>query len=106
MLTTFCRPPRPPLLACRIDLGISSGDDVGSETPAKSARVRELVAAENYDALLEADQLKHAQRHGSALVGFREAPIHFQPTFKVDRKPGFHHKASLAAVVTGATITL
>lgn len=85
----------PPRL--RIDLGIVTQEDVGHETPAKSARVRELVASGSLDELLRADQLKRAQADGAALAGFSEAPITFQPTFKVGREPGFHYKVRVRA---------
>ena len=76
----------------RIDLGITSGEDVGAETPAKSARVHELISAGRIDELLLSDQLKYAQKTGAAFVGFTEAPITFQPTFKVGREAGYHYK--------------
>lgn len=70
-------------------------EDVGHETPAKSARVRELVELGSIDELLRADQLKQAQAEGAALAGFNEAPITFQPTFKVGREDGFRYKVRL-----------
>ena len=76
----------------RIDLGITSGEDLGEETPAKSARVQELIRARNFEELLKSDQLKSAQAAGAVFAGFNEAPITFPPTFKVSRDVGFQYK--------------
>lgn len=53
---------------------------------ASAAQVRDLIRESSYGPLHRADQLCHAQRCGRALVGFREAPLAFPPTFKVLRQ--------------------
>lgn len=52
---------------------------------AAAGSVREMVRRCEWPALHSADQLRHAQRCGHALVGFVEAPFAYEPTFKVKR---------------------
>ncbi|KAF8790383.1 synaptojanin-1-like [Argiope bruennichi] len=46
--------------------------------------VKKLVKAENWAALLAADQLLNSQQSGQAFKDFIEAPINFAPTYKYD----------------------
>ncbi|KAK9312764.1 Endonuclease/exonuclease/phosphatase [Lipomyces starkeyi] len=46
--------------------------------------ISQLVAKNDYDALLFWDQLRNEIKEGSVLVGFQEGPISFQPTYKYD----------------------
>ncbi|KAI0700745.1 inositol polyphosphate phosphatase [Cytidiella melzeri] len=47
-------------------------------------RVRQLAQADDYDALVAADQLRQALDDGSAFAGYEEGPLLFRPTYKYD----------------------
>lgn len=46
--------------------------------------VKELIRQQNWDALLQKDQLKIQQSEGKAFKNFIEKPINFPPTYKYD----------------------
>ena len=48
------------------------------------------MADEKYSLLLEHDQLKREMTRGVVFINYREAPIHFMPTFKVRRNLLLH----------------
>ena len=50
--------------------------------------VHDLLNREQWESLIEMDQLKHAQEGGYAFAGFQEGTISWPPTFKVKRVPG------------------
>jgi hypothetical protein len=52
------------------------------------AAVKQLIDDKDYAAILQHDQLHHSRARGSAWVGFEEADIAFDPTFKVERSVG------------------
>jgi len=54
--------------------------------------VKKYIAEEDWEKLMEHDQLRASQKNGRSFVGFLEGPMHFAPTFKVERRPGVHHK--------------
>uniref|UniRef100_A0A6V2VKM6 Inositol polyphosphate-related phosphatase domain-containing protein n=1 Tax=Emiliania huxleyi TaxID=2903 RepID=A0A6V2VKM6_EMIHU len=62
------------------------------EHEAHHAAVRDLVEEEDWEALWEADQLRHSQRAGDVLARFSEGQYSFPPTFKVLRQRGAHYK--------------
>ncbi|CAG8435695.1 6208_t:CDS:10 [Diversispora eburnea] len=47
-------------------------------------QVRELIEMENFERLLNADQLTHEIAHGNAFTEYIEGPITFFPTYKYD----------------------
>jgi len=53
-----------------------------------------IVKSQNYDSLLEVDQLKTSMKDNRALVGFTEGKIKFGPTFKVQRKEETEYEVS------------
>lgn len=57
-------------------------------------KVRQMVEDERWDALNVADELHHALRVGDCLTGFKTPECRFNPTFKVERKEGFHYKSN------------
>jgi len=50
------------------------------------------VEEEDWEALWEADQLRHSQRAGDVFARFSEGQYSFPPTFKVLRQRGVHYK--------------
>jgi len=56
------------------------------------ARVKEMIAREDWDGLMKCDQLAAQQQMGAALFGFTEGTYNFAPTFKVSRAAGMNHK--------------
>jgi len=79
----------------RVDLAIARAGPRNVDNEARFGEVQALLAAGDRAALLAADQLRNAMRHGRAFAGFAEAadPA-FAPTFKVERAPGFHYKST------------
>lgn len=74
----------------RVDLGIKTGDPKAiahkeSKPPRESLIVRDLIAQGKHAEALACDQLHYAMRDGKVLADWNEAPILFQPTFKVAR---------------------
>ena len=55
-------------------------------------QVLKLIHAKAWGALMAADQLRFCQANGESFAGFVEGPYRFSPTFKVERRPGTHHK--------------
>ena len=80
----------------RVDLGLDSAREgpLPEGHAAHFAEVLALIEAEQWDALMRADQLRHARAHGDAFVGFSEGAYHFKPTFKLLREAGvaYHMK--------------
>jgi endonuclease/exonuclease/phosphatase family metal-dependent hydrolase len=56
------------------------------------AQVQGLAQQQNYAALYQADQLQEQIRKRAALVGFKELPPNFPPTFKVERNQPLTYK--------------
>ena len=73
--------PHPPPLAH--DLCVWLGD-LNYRIDQPNELVRRRIAAGEAASLLPADQLKQAQGAGLAFEEFREAPVHFPPTYKYD----------------------
>jgi hypothetical protein len=55
------------------------------------AKVRDLVAKQDWRTLNEADELQRALRQKDCMVGFHTLFCNFPPTFKVDRQPGYSY---------------
>ena len=62
-------------------------------SPAAFQQVVNLVRAQAWPTLFGFDQLRAAQARGEALVGFRESPPTFAPSFKVLRNVGLGYNA-------------
>jgi hypothetical protein len=73
----------------RVDLALARGGDLNVDNKDRFAEVQEVLAKGDYQALLAADQLRHAMKTGQAFSGFSEGDPSFQPTFKVRRSAGF-----------------
>ena len=74
----------------RIDLSLTGGS---YESKAAHWRaVSDMVEAEKWEELMEADGLRAARRAGEAFHGFSEGEMAFAPTFKVQRQPGVAYK--------------
>eukprot|EP00943_MAST-04B_sp_MAST-4B-sp1_P005614 g5614.t1 len=84
----------------RVDLNTARGKPMppkkGEEHKKHWDEVKALVDKKNYQALLNADQLIREQRKGEIFYGFVEAPITYQPTFKVQRQKGTDYKEQRA----------
>ncbi len=57
-----------------------------------------MVDAEQWDSLMQLDQLRAMQVLGKAFTGFTEAPYMFPPTFKVKRTLGFTYNVCTSRV--------
>jgi hypothetical protein len=67
-------------------------DEVELDPDVHHTQVLKLIHAKDWGALMAADQLRFCQANGEAFAGFVEGPYRFSPTFKVERRPGTHHK--------------
>ena len=56
------------------------------------AEVRRMIDAKSWGELHRHDQLFDAQELGDAFTGFHEGALTHEPTFKVERKVGYHYK--------------
>jgi hypothetical protein len=68
---------------------LPDGDQMSDEEHGRA--VRELVAARDWAALNDIDELHRALRQKDCLVGYRTLPCNFPPTFKVERRAGYHY---------------
>ena len=51
-----------------------------------------MIDAKSWGELHRHDQLFDAQELGDAFTGFHEGALTHEPTFKVERKVGYHYK--------------
>lgn len=54
-------------------------------------KVRDMVAARDWEGLNRIDELHRALRHKDCLVGFQTLFCNFPPTFKMERRPGYSY---------------
>eukprot|EP00966_Prymnesium_polylepis_P008411 193963-Prymnesium_polylepis.1 len=59
--------------------------------------VMQLIEKQEWEKLLDKDQLRGAQNTGDAFVGFNEGDSLFSPTFKVRRVEGIHYNPQRSA---------
>ena len=76
----------------RSDLNAAGASPPYAEETAHHQAVLRLIEDGAWSQLLAADQLNMCKAHGEAFHGFREGSADFQPTFKVQRKPGVEYK--------------
>ncbi len=84
----------------RVDLNTARGEAMppkkGEGHKKHWDEVKNFVDKKNYKPLLKADQLIREQKNGEIFKGFVEAPITYQPTFKVQRQKGISYKEQRA----------
>jgi hypothetical protein len=76
----------------RIDLAIARGGEKNVDELEKRKEVAAMVEKKDFATLLSCDQLKDSIVSAKALYGFQEAPITFDPTFKVEKEVGIRYK--------------
>lgn len=75
----------------RVVLPVPEGQDKWDNEEHRS-KVRALVEEEDWETLNAADELHRALEEKLCLAGFKTLPCHFHPTFKVERRDGFHYQ--------------
>ena len=71
--------------------------DLNYRIDMKESSVHNLIKQQNWEELVECDQLKLSQKGGKAFEGFQEGALNFPPTFKFVPGTSNYTKVSLCA---------